>query len=376
MHSRSRSLKGPILAATAGLAVSSIGIGIITSSLSQAEPISRTVRFVAEHDSFTTSEKPAVSRDRVDRLVARNSVGVEKISYLSFAVTREELGEGPVLGAKLLLKPYERLAVSASLRLVENAAVVGRTVTHANAPSIGRVVGTANAGSAATRWIDVSSVVKGPGRYAFALTTDERRARFFSSETDDPPTLLVRMGEAPTAEPTPAASETPTPEETKATPKPSSTPTPDVTKTDKPSPTPTPTSDPGRQCVERFAGDLCAGSLYYGASVEGGDPRTLEAQVGAGLGLYRSYMQPSTPASKFVSRASADVAAGRIPLISTKVPGSWADVAAGKQDTWLTRTDQGVGGGQRAGVADVCTMSPAVTVTPPTGCGCSSTPAP
>ena len=88
-------------------------------------------------------------------------------------------------------------------------------------------------------------------------------------------------------------------------------------------------------CVERFAGDPCAGSLYYGASVEGGDPRPLESEVGTGLTLFRSYMQASTPASKFVSRASADVAAGRIPLISTKVPGSWADVANGKQDPWL-----------------------------------------
>ena len=35
------------------------------------------------------------------------------------------------------------------------------------------------------------------------------------------------------------------------------------------------------------------------------------------------------------SRASADVANGRIPLISTKVPGSWASVAAGDQDAWL-----------------------------------------
>ena len=89
-------------------------------------------------------------------------------------------------------------------------------------------------------------------------------------------------------------------------------------------------------CAARFPGDPCAGSLYYGASVEGGDPKTLESQVGTGLTLFRSYMQPSSSASKFASRAAADVAAGRIPLISTKVPGSWADVAAGKQDAWLT----------------------------------------
>ena len=47
-------------------------------------------------------------------------------------------------------------------------------------------------------------------------------------------------------------------------------------------------------------------------------------------------MQASTPASKFTSRASSDIAAGRMPLISTKVPGSWASVASGNQDAWLT----------------------------------------
>ena len=75
--------------------------------------------------------------------------------------------------------------------------------------------------------------------------------------------------------------------------------------------------------------------MYYGASVEGGDPRTLETELSQGLTLFRSYMQPSTSASRFASRASTDVAAGRIPLISTKVPGSWGDVANGTYDAWL-----------------------------------------
>jgi hypothetical protein len=46
-------------------------------------------------------------------------------------------------------------------------------------------------------------------------------------------------------------------------------------------------------------------------------------------------MQAATPASKFVSPATNDLANGRIPLISTKVPGGWASVAAGDQDAWL-----------------------------------------
>lgn len=336
MFGKSRSLVRPVLAVTGGLAVSSVVAISVISGLSQAEPVSRTVRIAPQHDSFSTSTNPSVSRDTAERLVARTRDGVVKSSYLMFEVTRADLGAGPVLGAKLLLEPLERLSVPASLRLVSNTAWSTRTLTYDNAPPMGASVGTVNAGSAATRWLDVGAVVEGPGTYSFGLTTERGKARFFSSETDAPPTLLVRMGEAPaTEEPTAEPSDTPTPGETK---------NPPATETPKPSPSTTitstkpevePTGGTG-QCAERFPGDPCAGSMYYGASVEGGDPRTLESQVGTGLTLFRSYMQPSTPASKFVSRAAADVAAGRIPLISTKVPGTWADVAAGKQDPWLT----------------------------------------
>lgn len=76
--------------------------------------------------------------------------------------------------------------------------------------------------------------------------------------------------------------------------------------------------------------------MYYGASVEGGNPATLESRTGVGLSLHRTYMRADTPAKNLVSRASSDLAAGRVPLISTKVPGSWASVAAGNQDAWLT----------------------------------------
>jgi hypothetical protein len=76
-------------------------------------------------------------------------------------------------------------------------------------------------------------------------------------------------------------------------------------------------------CAPKFPGDpRCSDRVFYGASVEGGDPATLEAKTGRKLSLYRSYMTASTPAKAFVTRASTDVANGRIPLISTKAPGS------------------------------------------------------
>jgi hypothetical protein len=137
------------------------------------------------------------------------------------------------------------------------------------------------------------------------------------------PTATATTG-APTATSRPTVSQSPS-----ATPKPTPT-----TTSPTATPTPKPTS-PSGGCTARFPGDPCAGRLYYGASVEGGDPSSLESQTGTKLSLYRSYMQASTSASAMASRASADVANGRIPLISTKVPGSWASVAAGDQDAWL-----------------------------------------
>jgi hypothetical protein len=86
-------------------------------------------------------------------------------------------------------------------------------------------------------------------------------------------------------------------------------------------------------CSARFSGDPCT-AVYFGAAADGG-PTSLELQAGHKLSLYRSYMQAGTPTKRFVSRATNDIANGRIPLISTKVPGSWAAVAAGRQDAWL-----------------------------------------
>jgi len=84
----------------------------------------------------------------------------------------------------------------------------------------------------------------------------------------------------------------------------------------------------------QFPGDRC-GKPYYGASADSGDPAAFESSIGSQMSLFRSYMVASTPVSKFVTVASREVAKGEIPLISTKVPGSWAQVASGQQDVWL-----------------------------------------
>src|SRR4051812_28943002 len=98
------------------------------------------------------------------------------------------------------------------------------------------------------------------------------------SQQPGPPTATSGPGTpTPTSRPT-------TSQSTSATPKPTPTTTsPTATSTPKP-------SSPAGGCTARFPGDPCAGKLYYGASVEGGDPSSLESQTGTKLSLYRSYM--------------------------------------------------------------------------------------
>ncbi|MEQ1508493.1 MAG: hypothetical protein ABMB14_40050 [Myxococcota bacterium] len=82
--------------------------------------------------------------------------------------------------------------------------------------------------------------------------------------------------------------------------------------------------------------------MFYGASTEGGDPTTLEADLGQPLVLFRSYFDGDDPASKFVDRAGDDLANGRLPLMSTKLPGPWLDVANGVYDDWLIERIDGL----------------------------------
>ncbi|WP_158296651.1 cellulase family glycosylhydrolase [Nocardioides albidus] len=65
------------------------------------------------------------------------------------------------------------------------------------------------------------------------------------------------------------------------------------------------------------------------------DPSGLEQQVGAHLGVRRTYYTATGVASA-VRTAQADLAAGRLPWVSFKLPYSWTEMADGKGDAWAT----------------------------------------
>jgi hypothetical protein len=90
----------------------------------------------------------------------------------------------------------------------------------------------------------------------------------------------------------------------------------------------------------RFAGDPGPGRLYYGASTEQ-NLADWETQMGQRLALHRSYFKPKQ-AGRLVRVAKADLAAGRMPHVSIKVPGTWLSVARGRHDPWLRNISGGL----------------------------------
>lgn len=73
--------------------------------------------------------------------------------------------------------------------------------------------------------------------------------------------------------------------------------------------------------------------LVGAAHGSNGDPAALEKSMGQRFGVRRTFWGATQVASA-VRTAEGDVAAGRIPWMSFKLPHSWADMASGKGDAW------------------------------------------
>ena len=101
--------------------------------------------------------------------------------------------------------------------------------------------------------------------------------------------------------------------------------------------TPPPVQTPGYTLSDGCRLDLrglgdCA-PLVGAAHGSNTDPSAFEASLGQRFGVRRTYYQ-GTQVSKAVSVSKTDLAAGRIPWISFKLPYSWTDMANGKGDAW------------------------------------------
>ena len=103
-------------------------------------------------------------------------------------------------------------------------------------------------------------------------------------------------------------------------------------------------SDPPRPVRSPlFSGEPEPGNLYFGASVP--YYRSLpswESALGERLAVNRSYFDPDETL-ELVAEARNDLRNRRLPHLSIKPPGTWADVAGGRLDHWLTDMLTGLG---------------------------------
>lgn len=99
-------------------------------------------------------------------------------------------------------------------------------------------------------------------------------------------------------------------------------------------------------CSVSARGIPSCGTLMGGAFKANDDPSPWERELGGNLGVRRLFYGPGQ-VSGAVRDAKADVAKGRLPWISFKLPHSWSAMANGKGDAWardIATRFKGIGG--------------------------------
>lgn len=87
-------------------------------------------------------------------------------------------------------------------------------------------------------------------------------------------------------------------------------------------------------CVDTADGIPRTGA-YFGAAVSGTSSLSeVERRAGQTLPIHRNYFEASQVSSA-ISSVKSDLAMGRLPWISFKLPYSWGNMAAGKGDAWV-----------------------------------------
>lgn len=101
----------------------------------------------------------------------------------------------------------------------------------------------------------------------------------------------------------------------------------------EPAPQPPPRA-PIRSCVSNAMGIPSSGA-YVGAAVSGTQSLpALEHRMSAPVAIHRMYFR-ADQVDYAISKVKKDLAVGRLPWISFKMPYSWADMAAGRGDAWV-----------------------------------------
>lgn len=160
------------------------------------------------------------------------------------------------------------------------------------------------------------------------------------STASAPPTANPAPTGEVTAPPTGRPTSSPRPSRpTTSPPVVSPSPTPDAPAPPRPTPSPRPPepTPPGDRltngCALSARGIPACGVLVGAAVGANSDPSPDEADWGATLGVRRTYWGP-TQLDSAVRTAGGDLAEGRLPWISFKLPYSWEEMADGAGDAW------------------------------------------
>lgn len=315
-----------------------VGSALHAGSAEKVGPVS----FAATDDAYVGSARPDLNTGSTTKLVAGEKPGDLKITYLRFTVPAGT----PVGTATLTLtRTNHHLPPEIQVHGADAAGWSESTVTMRTAPKVGDLLAAVPAPARGfTISFDVSAAVRGPGQYAFAVTspaTDDV-ANFVAKEAGSgAPQLTVTPGAGP-GRPAPPAPTLPT--LSPAPPTSSATPTGKPAPTGAPKPTSTATTPapvpPGRPgcTVDRLLVPSCGAWLGVAPGAHDfSKTRTqqlaaFEASAGRKMDLMHVYHTDGQlfPTSDEITMAR-ESGRNRVLFVNWKPSSgkSWAQVAAG-----------------------------------------------
>jgi hypothetical protein len=286
-------------------------VGGVLLYISQAASTTKTLTFTPTHDTFATEVLPTEGRNTITELRVINddapcsSTGdnckeKSRVAYLKFWISGVPTSYTTIDSVKMRVYTTDGSADGGKVYRANSTKWDEVSLTWENQPGYDPAkvlgsLGTVNKGT----WRDITltkSAVNGGerGAVAFAIANnDSDMAAYASRETANKPQLIITYTESP----------------------------------------PVTTHKPA------YPGQPRPGKVYWGSSYQGGaDPTSKhETPTGTALGVRREFFQ-ANQVDTAVSKAQTDLTKGRIPVMSFKLPASWGDVAAGRQDAWLDAT--------------------------------------
>jgi hypothetical protein len=321
---RSRTIAG----LAAGLLGASVAGYLANVPGSADASASTTVAVGPAADTYVTSSGPDSSFGSAVRVQASDQPGHHKVAYIRFAVPNVA-GQSITAAQLVVTRDSHHLDSRVYANAVADTSWDESTTTFLSAPAVGSVLDEQDT-TAQTNTVsfNVLPAVRSNSAVTLALTSDSTTgfASFRSREWGPgAPQLVLTLG-TPVVGP-PSASSTPSTSPSSAPPKGA----PSASSSSSVASPPQPIGSTG--CVTDAKG-IPSSRAYVGAAVSGtADLSTLERHIGRPLAIHRSYFQPSQ-VDYAIASVKDDLAAGRLPWISFKMPFSWADMAAGKGDAW------------------------------------------